>query len=1166
MKKFNKIFLVLFLGILFLGFFTINGKSQFADLNYEFQRNILLEETEIVFDDSFNLRDSGFYNGTYPATFSFTNDTIGNVPLGWISNNDIGCSTSIIALQSGHSKVLKIIDNSTIGSAVIVQTFTEGAQISGIVEFWMETFDITKRTFFQIRGGGLRAVYVGIRDSQFQYYDGTYKAVGVTPINSIKSYHQIVFDSTTDTYDWYINQVLAVDDADFENVRDSLDDVYITTSGSTDELITYFDAIGYSFDINSTIFDDFTSETLGQEPSLWTSDNGVDCTTLVSNTLGDKSLELLDSFELDFEIFDDFSSETLGQEPSLWTSDNGVGCTTLVSNTLGDKSLELFDSDTSGFGNISREITSQEWNNEMRMSVAVDETDFAEGNILFYEGSTNVVHLSITGDDLYYRHSGGFSLIRENFITDNTFFLLGIIFNHATDTIDVYINEVQYGNDLEYYNDVSTDIDKIELITSQEIAFTRSFFIDNILFVVSYPDASEFCNISREITSNEWANEISMNVAVDETDFSDNSILFYEGSTNVVHLSITGDDLYYRHSGGFSVIRSNFITDNTFFLLGIVFNHTTDTIDVYIDYEQYGNDLEYYNNVSTDIDKIELTTSQEIEFTRTFFIDNILFVFERYYIIGDNKFSFFELDGFQEIDKFEFFAEGVNNDFETGDKDPNGWKMYEFDDGFFAMGVDPFETNDGTVLSLLTDTTDATWLTRENLNITTNFFEVSLEWLVLTETGNSGWFNLTLFDDLDVITELGVILSTGALYGGYNELRNDIAVEVNYTFVLKVNYQFDTVLFDYYIDNVLIETYMYPTTTLGLNSLDHIFITTTSGGGASLVVIDSVGLYSEGVSQSTDLAYSVQDLNISTWLGTEYNLFSVNASGLLHFSSITGSYEIGESLGIIHTFKQYNNTLILTNLYDTSLDVSNPSLLTYYSGNQLKGTDSVLIEGVKLVEGINEYNLIFTHTGVDIDESYFYTDDSNRLQFIYNADDSGLEFIQATFNIIDVSTNDSTIGWHSNKAGDAYGYLRINYTDDTSNIYNLPSISTTRKIILPQGKIIGQIIILITDNSFSTISGLTTGYISNISIEYLPDIIVSVITLNLVSIIIPLIMIIIPSIAIGTKSNRNIIIPIFILMSIICVMTSIIPYWLFFIIIISSSLFIFTRRHKGVIQ
>lgn len=87
--------------------------------------------------------------------------------------------------------------------------------------------------------------------------------------------------------------------------------------------------------------------------------------------------------------------------------------------------------------------------------------------------------------------------------------------------------------------------------------------------------------------------------------FTDN-----QGTDSIV-LTISTDDLLYIPSGGgYSTIKSNFITNNNFFHIKICIDDSENTFDIYVNGVLEGNDLSCYQTINSYIAKMKLKTLQ----------------------------------------------------------------------------------------------------------------------------------------------------------------------------------------------------------------------------------------------------------------------------------------------------------------------------------------------------------------------------------------------------------------------------------------------------------------------------------------------------------------------------------------------------------------------------
>lgn len=569
-------------------------------------------------------------------------------------------------------------------------------------------------------------------------------------------------------------------------------------------------------------------------------------------------------------------------------------------------------------------------------------------------------------------------------------------------------------------------------------------------------------------------------------------------------------------------------------------------------------------SAQNEVDTVRMTSIIGIFNYRTVY-DAIGFTWESYRI-GDNFFPELELDGLKEIDKFEFALDDVNEKFDISEKNPSGFPAVEIDDGFIVLIDDPFDSNDMTISCTTVNANDWAGILRSDFSVSDiSFLEVYFRWALLGETGSSGVLNMTVSSSTQLIVRLSVDLNLRTLSHGKilsTLLRDDVSTNIFYDYKLKINLTSDIVQLQYFEDDILIDYYIFSVETVGQDNLDQVTFLSVSDGGSANLFLDSIGIYTDGISQSSELGWSELDLDIASWNTQNNNLFKFTANNNVFFGATEGSYEIEEaSFSTLIDFDDYNNTIIIKNLYDSGFSKNNPSLIVYYisSGFSLSKID---IEGAKLVQGVNEYFLEFESSGVDTAESFFFVDTNNKLQFLLNVDTNGvLEFIQAEFNINNRSSTETIISFTSIIDNNAFGFFRVNF-NDTSQLIPIENLQKTKRVILINDLTIDSFIILVSDTNKDFVSGLTTGFVSNIKLLDVNEVIVSVSTLNLIEMIVPLILIMTPTFILSLISKKFIV-PLFVLMSIILTISSIIPIWLFFIIGLSCSMFIFFESESS---
>ena len=123
------------IGIIFIP--NVNALSS-DNLRYDFKKNLFDTSNKT----NINLRHNNIITDDYNGTYSFINDTIGNVPIGW---NNLSVGNGNCFIQETFDNHNKILNLSVIDSddSKIEQVFDDGIQIDGIIEFWFGSSDCT---------------------------------------------------------------------------------------------------------------------------------------------------------------------------------------------------------------------------------------------------------------------------------------------------------------------------------------------------------------------------------------------------------------------------------------------------------------------------------------------------------------------------------------------------------------------------------------------------------------------------------------------------------------------------------------------------------------------------------------------------------------------------------------------------------------------------------------------------------------------------------------------------------------------------------------------------------------------------------------------------------------------------------------------------------------
>jgi len=172
---------------------------------------------------------------------------------GWTVTNNVFADVGISGEFNSHKKFLNLTDNSPSLNIYVENSFNIG-QISGTIEFYWKTSDVTKECYVRILNqDSARSMYLYTDASKFKYYDGASNDIQAA-VNNIWYHFRLVFDCTTDTYDIWVDGILMIDDADFENVATTLDSFAIVTNGIESGYTNYYDALHYSWEDTNIYF------------------------------------------------------------------------------------------------------------------------------------------------------------------------------------------------------------------------------------------------------------------------------------------------------------------------------------------------------------------------------------------------------------------------------------------------------------------------------------------------------------------------------------------------------------------------------------------------------------------------------------------------------------------------------------------------------------------------------------------------------------------------------------------------------------------------------------------------------------------------------------------------------------------------------------------------
>ncbi len=683
----------------------------------------------------------------------------------------------------------------------------------------------------------------------------------------------------------------------------------------------------------------------------------------------------------------------------------------------------------------------------------------------------------------------------------------------------------------------------------------RVFDTDNIHNIIVSTDFSQ--SIDQSIEYYIAVNDISL------TDWY--YMRFREGGTGRVLLRIDNNDLDFHNGISWNSVKDDFIVVDTWFKITINLHDSTNTFDIFVNDILEGSNLNFITDSIVSVNHLSFESGgPETSIT---YLDNFNINSTNYknYFIGQNIFPFLiKSTTLMEVDKYEFALNDIHTFNEIGSSNPNGWIDLEVPSGNKVVITEEPDGSYDRVIKVDTNVIGNVRGITKNFSITSNIVSVSFGFFAtIMDGGINDTINFRIFSfdnasvlGLQVRSDLSVRYSNGTDYINTNKNIVLTSTFFRYDFNIIYNYEINLAFFEYYRNNELQNTYTIYLSEghYGISKVQIYSVIATNN--ILEFYIDNIGVYANGISQvdkGIDFGIALIDTG-NVWNRINHNLFNFIGNGTFHIASTSLYYFHSRSTTLIKETTTYYNDNQFINVYYSVIHLFSGIVVLTVLGNNFNFS-YLKINGVILNDTYNSYNLIFEYSGVNIQESFFYTDSNNRLQFTHISNDTDTEYIQARFNINDSTSTEARIHFRSLINNNAKGFFRINYTT-TSDFIPFPTVQSTTSIFLTQGKNIRDLLIVISDLDDNTITGLTSGFIDNIKILYLGNVQISIITLSLIGMIVPLIIILTPTTALRDLYGESFVIPVFLLMSLILTIGSIIPVWLFFIIAISSSLFL----------
>ncbi len=220
------------------------------------------------------------FPGNYPGTYTFIEDDVPNEPNCFEEVGTIGGTVNVISDLDGHTKILELFDTDVSYNAHVIKELSSNPSY-GTIEYWMRTDDVTNGLCgFRLDSGTIllgEMVTLRVYNGYLQKYLGSWQ--NVVSLQNDTWYHlRVDFECTTGAYTGLsqYNWRLFVNNTNF-GISNFINN---ETYGARIEWYTdyiwglsgyyyYIDAIGFSWDTDYKIGDNFNVAELGHYPATY---------------------------------------------------------------------------------------------------------------------------------------------------------------------------------------------------------------------------------------------------------------------------------------------------------------------------------------------------------------------------------------------------------------------------------------------------------------------------------------------------------------------------------------------------------------------------------------------------------------------------------------------------------------------------------------------------------------------------------------------------------------------------------------------------------------------------------------------------------------------------------------------------------------------------------
>lgn len=652
------------------------------------------------------------------------------------------------------------------------------------------------------------------------------------------------------------------------------------------------------------------------------------------------------------------------------------------------------------------------------------------------------------------------------------------------------------------------------------------------------------------------------------------NLALYNGATSVIRLLLDSDGCRLYRSGGYDAYGSLGLVNTRWFLFTIDFELTAGG------YKGLGNDYWslYINNIFVATQTCQSLILSSVDNARAFtggadtgytcYIDAIGYTWNSYTQYENNK-PIINYGDYYQVDKWEFCFD--NGAYTTAIDLIPPYANWDAEQVGVSPNLSPFLVggmNDRVIKfgSLYHSANDYQKVYRDDFNFESGIIDITT-YLEFTNINNANsWFSISVYSfDSTLISQVNITDTSSNVLSywngaSYDTLLDGIQTNTEYNISLHINKNIQQLQ----LNNTLYNLTAPAPSKDGLTKISFEFFQQVNDAGSNHfnTLIDNIGVYYNGSTLSDDFGY-ISYNTTESYNPSQQNIFTIVSNGSYSLSITNGSTGVYDTYTVL-PFAEYNGTII-KNTYSASSNYNFSNSYLIFTTNSSYIFSTINIFGVKLSDGTTTYYPSYSFGNVNTSENYFYVS-NHKLYYSFDADSNNTEYMSIYFNINNISCENYSYVLSGYNNFDINGFTMYSYvyhTDATYTAFVCNDGSYSYNYLLNQNKNIDYYLFKITDNNLYY-NYSATGYIYQMKLNYIADLTFTTTTLSLIDIIIPLIILITPSIILAIKFGKYGFVITFMLMSVICFFATLIPLWIFTVIMISSIGFlIFNKKREG---